>query len=180
VGGKIASLVKWLIYLAVAVVAVVMAIRHWETIKAGLSRLIQDLKDLFAGLFGRKSKFKGGASMDGESLLKPRPIKPFADYANPFRNGMEHDTGTIELIAYTYDALQAWGMEHGCPKSPDQTPTEYVQELARHDSQLAGDARQVAQLYLRAAFSTTPPTSESHKLLKKAWTSMEAAGTLTA
>ncbi len=177
-GDKIANLVKWLIYLAVAVTAVIFAIRYWETIKAGLSRFWQDLKDLFAGLFGRKPKPKAATAVDGESLLKPRPIRPFADYANPFRNGMEQNMGTIELIAHTYDALQAWGSEHDCPKRPDQTPTEYVQELARIDSQLAGDARQVALLYLRAAFSTSPPTTDSHKLLKKAWNSMETAGTL--
>ena len=86
--------------------------------------------------------------------------------------------GTIELIAYTYDALQAWGAENGCPKRPDQTPTEYAQEIARQDSDLAADARNIAQLYLRAAFSTSPPSTESHKQLKQAWTRMESAGSL--
>jgi poly(3-hydroxybutyrate) depolymerase len=112
--------------------------------------------------------------------MRPRPIKPFADYANPFRNGMAENMGTIELIAYTYDALQAWGAENGCPKRPDQTPTEYVQDIARHDSHLAGDARQVAQLYLRAAFSTSPPSLDSHKQLKKAWNTLQAAGSVSA
>jgi hypothetical protein len=151
--------------------------KHWDTIKAALSRFIQDLKDLFAGLFGRKPKPDAGP-MEAEDLLKPRPIKPFAHYANPFRNGQEQHMGTIELIAYTYDALQAWGAENGCPKRPDQTPTEYAQEIARHDAEVALEARNIAQLYLRAAFSTTPPSVESHKQLKQAWSRMESAGTL--
>ena len=177
-GSKIATFVKWLIYLAIIVVAVIFAIRHWDTIKAGLARFLQDLKDLFAALFGRKPQEDKGNAMDGESLLKDRPIKPFAHYANPFRTGMDRDMGTIELIAYTYDALQAWGAEHGCRKRPDQTPTEYVQQIAMSDARLGAEARQVALLYLRAAFSTTPPTSECHAQLKKAWKSLESAGAL--
>jgi hypothetical protein len=86
--------------------------------------------------------------------------------------------GTIELIAYTYDALLAYGAETGCPKRPDQTPSEYAQAIANHDSDLAADAKTIAQLYLRAAFSTSPPSVECHQQLKKAWSQMESAGTL--
>ena len=179
-GSSVATFVKWLIYIAFAVLVVIYAVRHWELVKAGLSRFLQDLRNLLAGLFGRKPKEpKEAAAALGEDRLQHRPIKPFADYPNPFRNGMERDMGTIELIEYTYDALQAWGAEHGRPKRPDQTPTEYVQELARHDAQLANDVRPVALLYLRAAFSTRPPGSQSHKQLKKAWSSLDRAASLS-
>lgn len=177
IGSKIATLVKWLIYLALAIAVVYFAVKHWETIKSALARFIQDLKDLFATLFGRKPKPEPGP-MEAEDLLKPRPIKPFANYANPFRSGQDQHMGTIELIAYTYDALQAFGAENGCPKRPDQTPTEYAQDIARHEPDLAADARNIAQLYLRAAFSISPPSVECHKLLKQAWSRMESAGTL--
>lgn len=177
IGSTITSIVKWLIYLAIAAVALYFAVKHWDTIKAALSRFIQDLKDLFASLFGRKPKPEA-APMEAKDLLKARPIKPFSNYANPFRSGQEQHMGTIELIAYTYDALQAWGAENGCPKRPDQTPTEYAQEIAQRDSDVAAEARNIAQLYLRAAFSTTPPSLECHKQLKQAWSRMEAAGTL--
>ena len=146
IGSSVAQLVKWLIYIAFAAFVVIYVLRHWEMVVAGLSRFLKDLRDLFASLFGRKPKQpkEAVAVVVLEGRLKQRPIKPFADYPNPFRNGMERDMGTIELIEYTYDALQAWGAEHGWPKRPDQTPSEYVQELARHDAGLANDVRPVA------------------------------------
>ncbi len=179
VGSSVARIVKWLIYIAFAVFVVIYVLRNWEMVAAGLSRFLSDLRDLLAGLFGRKPKERKPAEAVLEERLKQRPIKPFAEYPNPFRNGMERDMGTIELIEYTYDALQAWGAEHGCPKRPDQTPTEYVQELARHDSGLASSVRPVALLYLRAAFSTRPPGSQSHAQLKKAWSSLDGAASLS-
>ncbi len=178
VGNKIANIVKWLIYITLAVVVLILIVRHWESIRLGFAQFLKDLRDLLAGLFGRKPQRKEDQPMTGESLLKPRPIKPFADYANPFRSGMEYNMGTIELIAYTYDALEAWGAEHGCPKRPDQTPTEYIHDIARQDARLGAEARQVAQLYLQAAFSTRPPGTECHGRLKKAWDRMESAGAL--
>ena len=177
IGSTVANIVKGLIYLALAIAAAYFAWKYWDTIKAGLSRFIQDLKDLFASLFGRKPKPVQGPT-NAEELMKPRPIKPFAHYANPFRTGQDRNMGTIELIAYTYDALQAWGAENGCPKRPDQTPTEYAQDIARHESELAADAKTIAQLYLRAAFSTSPPSTECHKELKQAWSKMESVGSL--
>ncbi len=180
IGSSVAKLVKWLIYIAFAVFVVIYVLRHWEMVVAGVSRFFKDLRDLLASLFGRKPKQPKEAPASAlEDRLKQRPIKPFADYPNPFRNGMERDMGTIELIEYTYDALQAWGAEHGWAKRPDQTPTEYVQELARHDSRLASDVRSVALLYLRAAFSTKPPGSQSHTQLKKAWSSLDRATSLS-
>lgn len=179
IGETIAKLVKWFIYIAVAVVAVIYAIRHWSTLMARLSRIWQDLRELFAGWFGGKPKPKTAADSGSDSRNRERPIRPFADYSNPFRSGMERDMGTIELIEYTYDALQAWGAEQGFPKRPDQTPTEYVQELSRQTPKLSGEARQVANLYLQAAFSTSPPGLQSHKQLKKAWSRMESSTTLS-
>jgi hypothetical protein len=173
----VATIVKWLIYLVIAVVVIYFAMKHWDTIKAAVSRFLQDLKDLFGALFGRKPKPET-SPMEAADLLKPRPIKPFANYANPFRSGQDQHMGTIELIAYTYDALQAWGQENGCPKRPDQTPTEDAQEIAQHDRDVAAEAKALAQLYLRAAFSTSPPSVESHKQLTQAWTRLESAGTL--
>ncbi len=116
IGSTVATIVKWLIYLALAIAAIYFAMKYWDTIKAGLARFIQDLKDMFNNLFGRKPKPESGP-MGAEDLLKPRSIKPFSNYANPFRTGQEQNMGTIELIAYTYDALQA-GRGERLPQTP--------------------------------------------------------------
>lgn len=179
IGEWVANLVKWLIYLAIAVAVVIYAIRHWSILMAGLSRIWHDLRDLFAGFWGGKRKPKEAGDLKTESQQQERPIRPFADYANPFRSGMERDMNTIELIEYTFDALQAWGAEQGFPKRPEQTPTEYVQELSRLAPKLYSEAREVANLYLQAAFSTTPPGLPSHIQLKKAWSRMESSTSLS-
>ncbi len=172
VGSKIASVVKLLIYLAIGIFGVFFAIRHWSVISDWFAQLLDDLRNLFGG---RTRNLQVTGDSDDEDHPLTRIIRPFAEYANPFRSGMVHNMDTVELIEYTYDALKAFGAEHGWPKRADQTPTEYLQELVQHIPALGAAVREVARLYVRAAYSQSPPSSQSHPLLENAWTNLEQA-----
>ena len=76
----------------------------------------------------------------------------FADFADPFATGTASRYSAAQLVQYSFEALEAWAREHGCPRQPDQTAYEFAQHLAAHRQNLEQGARQLAALY------SAPPT----------------------
>ena len=151
VGLKAASLLKWLFYIAVVLVGIYWLWRCRANVFAGLRGLLQGWREFWQNLFaGRRQRADGAAAQEGWKQPLPRP---FAAFADPFATGTASRYAPDELVTYSFEALEAWAREHGCPRRPDQTPHEFARDIGVRVASLAGDARSLADLYCRVAYA---------------------------
>lgn len=171
VGWFVGSVFKLIIYTMVALAVGYFAWRYRREIMAALRKLLDELCDLWNRLFGKKSR-TAAAGETGPSL----PVyKRFADFSDPFASGLASRFSPVELVRYTFEAVEAWGREHNCPRAPQQTPHEFAERLGGSQVALAKDAPVLAELYCRAAYAggALPPQSIDH--LQQVWRVLGAA-----
>ncbi len=100
----------------------------------------------------------------------PRPkLLPLAEYTNPFYAGQKQMRPPVEIILYTYDAMQAWAREQGVEPHPEQTAREFCREMAARSPELAGAYRQLSFLYAHAAYGLHLPAHCDLDPLKELW-----------
>ena len=107
--------------------------------------------------------------------------RPFADYTDPFASGMAERYSPAELVRYTFEAVEAWALEHGQPRQADQTPHEFARCLVSNFSSLGEDAGRLADLYCQAAYAPVTLPAASVARLSHLWQNLrtQAARSLT-
>jgi len=152
------GILKWVFYGALIGIALWWSWRY----RAGL---IQWLRDLLQGwgFFGRQRR------PDEAAIAAPTPLKSFLDFSDPFASGMAGRMTLQDLVRYSFEALEAWARDNGCPRGADETPLEFARHLGSSVEHLAKPARALAEMYSVVAYSTgtLPPTAEGH--LRKFW-----------
>jgi hypothetical protein len=164
---------KWLIYLAIAIFIVYAVCSNRDRLLAALSDFGQWWQDFLARLFGGRRSARSDAAAD-EAGPRSAPLPRFVDYADPFAAGVAARYPPEELVRYTFEALEAWGRDHGCPRAAEQTPHEFTRHLAANASALADDARRLADLYCQAAYADARLSAASVKRLSRLWQIMQA------
>ena len=132
------SLLKWILYLALAVLIAWAIWKNRRELLAALRDFRQMLADFWNRLFGGKAREVEEAA--AEEADKGRPLPRFADYTDPFASGVAGRYRPEELVRYTFEALEAWARDAGHSRLPDQTPHEFARCLAAEASSLAADA----------------------------------------
>lgn len=165
---------KWLLYLALAVLIGWAAWTNREGLLAAIRDFRQMLVDLWNWLVGRKVS---EAEVAAEEAAKRPPLPRFADYKDPFATGAAGRYPPGELVRYTFEALEAWARDTGCPRFPDQTPHEFVRSLAAEATPFATDAAYLAELYCHVAYAHATPTPANVGRLAQLWQGMRAANT---
>jgi len=167
---------KWVFYAVVAAALVILIVRHGREIAAEVARLLADLRAWWAELLA-----KGGGSSQQAESEEPGPPGPriasLADFGDPFLTGAAESMTPDELVRYSFEALEAWGREHGCPRTPDQTPGEFAQAVGRIEPALARDARALAGLYGRAAYAAGTLGPHDVQPLARFWQRLRSNGT---
>lgn len=150
------ALLKWVFYVAVVLVGVYCLWRYRAELLAALQGLLRGWREFLQNLFGRKRKdgHEAATAEDGPKQTLPRP---FADFADPFASGAAGRYSPEELVRYSFEALEAWGREHSCPRRPEQTPHEFARDLGAHPALRARDVRSLADLYCQVAYAPSPP-----------------------
>ncbi len=170
------GLLKWVFYAAVAAAVVFWVVRHGREIAAELARLLAELRAWWAGLF------KSRAAISGPAAQGPAPpgaeLPSLAEYADPFLNGAAERMSPDQLVRYSFEALEAWGREHGSPRQADQTPTEFAQAVGRLEPSLGGRARTLATLYCRAAYAAGTLTPGDVEPLRAFWQQLRSCDTV--
>jgi hypothetical protein len=170
---SLAALCKWLFYGALILFAAYAAWRNRAELLAALSNLGQWLADFWHSLFG--GRVRGGDESDDEQAhaqrAKPRP---FSDFADPFAAGTAARRSPAELVRYTFEALEAWALEHGRPRQSDETPHEFARGLAAKFSTLGDDARRLADLYCQAAYTKDALPTVGVARLSQLWQNLRA------
>ena len=76
-----------------------------------------------------------------------------------------HLCAPAELIAYTFEALDAWAWDRAAGRDPAETPLEFARRLGEAFAKLAN-------LYTRMTYSTLPLPGTALATLEEAWEQM--------
>ncbi|MCX7427296.1 MAG: DUF4129 domain-containing protein, partial [Planctomycetia bacterium] len=139
-----------------------------------IQQFLRELAEFWARLFG------GGPRHDEEAIDEKPPepprLRPFSDYADPFASGAAARHPPEAIVRYTFEALEAWAREQGCPRQPDQTPREFARRVGNHDAALSAGAATLADLYCRVAYASARLSTKSIKPLEPFWQTLCRVG----
>jgi hypothetical protein len=169
--------IKLLIYAAVAALLAFLAWKYRRELAAAWVQLLKELRELWARLFGGRDTTTAGETAVADV---PPPPRPFAAYADPFLTGRAGQISRLELLRYTFEALQAWGREHGCPRDASETPHEYAQRLAATAPSLAREAAALSDFYGQAAYAGAQVPATIADPLRSLWHKMGASPVVAA
>jgi hypothetical protein len=163
--GFLAQLAQWAFYAAFVMAAIYFLWRF----RADVLRAIRDFWD---GLWGRRRPRGAMADSAVEITIPPAP---FSTYADPFAAGVAARYPLGELVRYSFEAFEAWSREHGCPREPEVTPHELARDVGKLNKHIAADARNLAELYARAAYARGDLPDSTRDQLQSLWQSMRRA-----
>jgi hypothetical protein len=171
--GPLAEIFQWLFY---GVVIAGVAYGIWR-FRGEIARAVRDflagLRDLLSELFGGR---RVRSAADDERMHAVEfPPQPFASYADPFADGTAQRLSREELVRYSFEAFEAWSREHGTVRNPDVTPHELTRVVGKRNPQIANDARNLAELYARAAYADGRVPASAVEQLRHLWQTMRAA-----
>jgi hypothetical protein len=111
----------------------------------------------------------------GPSPSAPRAARSFREFQNPFRTGAAQRMSARELVAYTFEALEAWGADHGCRRTEETTPAEFGRELAKAFPEISDDVLDTVRVYIRVAYGGWAPSAEDLAVVERLWSALERA-----
>ncbi len=162
--GSLGGILKSIFYLALAIVAAVLAWRYRAEIFAAWRKLLVELRDLWAKWFGKPE-----AQRDEQPAAPVQRPRRFADFADPFAGGQASRMSPAELVRYTFQALEAWGRDNGCTRSEGQTALEYAAAIGQLDQDVAREAQHLAELYSRLAYAPPAAIRTTFEPLRSLW-----------
>jgi hypothetical protein len=175
--GKLGNVVKWVVYVLLALAAVYVLFRFgWKILKQlaqftlWARRLVEALQSLWQSLFGwlerEPAREKTKALAEEREVAPPRP---FSSYGNPFADGRAERMAPAQLIRYSYEALQAWAREAGMPRETGETPSEFLRRLSEQAPPLEGELKGLESIYLQVAYAGVAATSAMRRPLRDFW-----------
>lgn len=163
----------WLLKLLYWVLAILIVgyfvWKYWRQVLAAIANFWKSLQDFWASLFGRKTV---AAAAEASIAASAPPPKPFSAFHDPFLTGAAQSRPPIEVVTYSFEALEAWAREHGFPRHPEQTPQEFAQQVAANQGALGRDAAALADLYNRCAYSRDLGPRVNIEPLRRLWQQM--------
>jgi hypothetical protein len=168
---SLASALKLLFYVLLALGIIYLAWRNRETIARTFAEILRQLREFVARLFGG-----GSATVDAADGDATRPRRrTFADFKDPFASGRHTQIAPVELVRYTFEAFEAWAGDRGRPRTPDQTPQELVRGALAPQTPMYAKARHMVQLYSEAAYASATISREAANTLQSLWQMMRSA-----
>jgi hypothetical protein len=175
--GSAVDLVKFVVYLLLALVVAYFAWQYRNEILNAIAGLVRDFWAWLAQLFGWQTAAVEVGEDDAATPARRR--RTFAEFRDPFATGQHQQLAPGELVRYTFEAFEAWAGDHGRARTPDQTPQELVHSVLPPQSPMFDEARRLAALYGEAAYSGGAVSREAATSLRALWTMMRAQATPT-
>lgn len=170
---SIGALVKIVCYALLAFAVGYFAWRNWPAIVRAFFEIVQMIRDLISRLFGGTRSAAVSAD-DEQAGALPAPRRTFAEFTDPFLSGRDKKASPVELVRYTFEAFEAWSGDRGQPRTPDQTPQEFLRVAAPPQSPLHEEARRMVRLYSEAAYASANVSRETAATLRPLWHLMQS------
>jgi hypothetical protein len=169
---SLGTVLRWLFYAALLLAGLVYAWIYRQELLAAWRKLLEELRELWAGWFGGRPSAEEAAPM--VSVPVPRP---FAAYADPFLTGAAARMSGADLIRYTFEATQAWARERECPRQPEQTPLEFAATIETAEPGFGGSIRSLAGWYSQLAYAPKSEWRGSRETIRQIWSGLgESSG----
>ncbi|MBP87090.1 MAG: hypothetical protein CMJ64_10300 [Planctomycetaceae bacterium] len=172
IGGGIGTLMKLLYWLIAILIVGWFVWRYWEQVREAIRNFIQAMKEFWARLFG--GTVEEAEEVATDTIDTGTPPRPFSDFPNPFQTDLHARLSVEQLVAYSFEAFEAWARERGFGRGPEQTPHEFASLVGQAAAPISQDAIRLAELYNRSAYSahSLPAVSVAH--LRQFWTRLTA------
>jgi hypothetical protein len=177
--GKIAPVLKWIVFGVIIVVVVFYLLRGGLQFLANFTdwakRWLEAWRNFWANLFGgrRKRPEAGeGESAEGGEVYR-EPEEPFSAFPNPFETGAARRWPPQELVRYTFAAVQAWARERDLGRQAGETALEFVRRVGDEVPALEAELLRIADLYGRAAYARGGLPANTAELLRQFWARLE-------
>jgi hypothetical protein len=167
--GLIPYSLKWLYNLIFIAIVGYLLWRNRERVMEALRNFWAAIREFWESLFGGRRAEPAGEEAAVASAAPPRP---FADFPDPFATGDAQRWPPRELVAYSFQALEAWGREHGCQRGHEQTPHEFAGRLIDCEASVGREAGNLADLYCCAAYSSGGLPRDRLGRLQELWQMM--------
>ena len=176
---SIGTVLKWIIFAAIALAVVFVLLTKGLKFLANFTdwakNLLNALQNLWASLFAGRVRKATEENGDDEPAERAAPMRSFASYDNPFRDGRGDRLPIKEVVRYTFTALQAWARERHMERQREETPLEFAKRLGEEFPALEEEVRRFTTLYARAAYDYSPLPGNSLEVVKQLWKSLETA-----
>lgn len=173
----ITNVIKWVIYVALALVGLWLLLKFLANFTHWARRLLEALRSFWLSLFGgfgrRASADDAGNEEDGDGR------RPFSSFRNPFVYGSAERMSPEDLVRYSFEALEAFAFERGLERHAEQTPLEFADRLSDELPALEADARRLAALYSRAAYARGRLPEPAREAMRQFWHTLERASEKT-
>ena len=170
---QVAKGVKWLVF-ALIILAVIFGLffgvlKYLAPFTDWARRWLEGIRAWWANLFGKKvDTVRRSAGVDAKPLAPVRP-PPFSAYSNPFADGTADGRDPAELIAYTFEAFDAWAWDRDAGREPTETALEFARRVGEAVPDRAEALARLTNLYTRMAYSTLPIPGNAPAVLEDVW-----------
>jgi hypothetical protein len=79
----------------------------------------------------------------------------------------------VQLLYYTFEALQAWARERGCARQESETPHEFAQRLGTQMPSLSREAALLVEHYGLATYASAVAQADPADVLRSLWHKMQ-------
>src|SRR5262245_19071622 len=131
---------------------------------------MNELREKWDSWFGKKPTA-------AEVIAKMEVVAPprtFASFNDPFLTGDARSMTWPQLVRYTFEALEAWGREHSCPRASGQTALEFALALSSTEPKIAASVQALAGWYSQLAYAPRAAPG-SPDTLRELWSALEAS-----
>jgi hypothetical protein len=172
---SVMTVLKWIVFAVLALIVVIVIFRQGLSFLANFTNWARNLLNALHALWARL--FGGGTTQPkAEASIVERevPLRPFAAFRNPFRDGSAAKRSPQDLVQYSFAALQAWAFERGLARADDETPLEFAFRLGEELPPLNEDVRKLAILYARVVYARGSLPAGSPAMVEQFWNQLEA------
>lgn len=162
-GKFLSGAIRFLVY-AVGLVTLIVVIWMFR----------EELAKLWNELFGGKSNDEVEPEPTSPAARAGKPLPGFAQFTEPFSNGLVNQWPASRVVEYTFSALEAWARDHQFPRDHDQTPHEFARQLDEFNSDIGSEARTLADLLGQCLYSGGELAPADSLKLKKIWNLLTA------
>lgn len=149
-----ANILKWIILGVVVLVIVFLLLRALLSFLANFTNWAKGLLNWFGtwwqGLWARPAG--GDAVMVAETAAVVTQ-RPFGWFRDPFVAGTAGQMSDMELIRYSFEALEAWARERSLTRASGETPLEFGHRVGSEFPALEEEAHTLASCYATAAYA---------------------------